>query len=65
MLIKYNFQISYIKGSENGRADILSRKSKYHKNKKYVSHTILIIGELGLEYNKPQLAATIRLGISD
>ena len=64
-LAKYNFQISYVKGSENGRADALSRKPEYHENKKHVSHAILTAGESGLEYNKPQLAATVRLGISD
>ena len=53
MLIKYNFQISYMKGLKNGRINILNRKSKYHKNKKYISHAILTIEELGLKYNKP------------
>ena len=31
---------------------MLNKKFKYHKNKKYIFHAILIIGELGLEYNK-------------
>ena len=52
MLVKYNFQISYVKGLENGRIDILNRKPEYYKNKKYIFYTILIIRELGLEYNK-------------
>ena len=65
ILAKYNFQISYIKGLENGKADILNRKSKYYKNKKYISHAILTAGELGLKYNKLQLAATVRLEISN
>ena len=41
-----------MKGLENGRVDVLSRKPEYYKNKKYISHAILMIGELGLEYNK-------------
>ena len=52
MVIKYNFQISYIKGLESGKINILNRKPKYYKNKKYISHTILIVGKLRLEYNK-------------
>ena len=65
MLTKYNFQISYIKGSENERTDILNRKPKYYKNKKYISYTILIIRKLGLKYNKLQLIIIIRLKISN
>ena len=41
-----------MKGLENGRINILNRKPKYHKNKKYISHMILTVGKLGLEYNK-------------
>ena len=52
ILIKYNFQIFYIKKLENGRANTLSKKPKYYKNKKYISYIILIIGELELKYNK-------------
>ena len=65
ILIKYNFQIFYMKGLENGRANILSRKPKYYENKKYVSYIILIVEKLGLEYNKPQLTATIKLEINN
>ena len=52
ILIKYNFWISYIKKLENGKTNILNRKSKYYKNKKYISHIILTIEELELKYNK-------------
>ena len=52
ILIKYNFQIFYIKELENGRIDVLSRKSEYYKNKKYIFHIILTIEKLGLKYNK-------------
>ena len=61
MLIKYNFQIFYIKKLENKRANILNKKPKYYKNKKYISHTILTIEELKLKYNKSQLTITVRL----
>ena len=52
MLIKYNFQIFYIKELENRKINTLNKKLKYYKNKKYISHTILIIEKLGLKYNK-------------
>ena len=54
-----------MKGSENEKADILNRKPEYYENKKYISHVILTIGELGLEYNKSQLTATIKLEINN
>ena len=54
-----------MKGLENGRADVLNRKSEYYKNKKYIFHTILIVEELGLEYNKLQLAVIIKLEINN
>ena len=34
MLTEYYFKIQYIKGIENIRADILSRKAKLQNNKK-------------------------------
>ena len=54
-----------MKGLENGRANVLSRKSEYYKNKKHISHMILTIEKLGLEYNKLQLITTVRLGINN
>ena len=32
-LLLYNFTISYRKGSENGKADALSRRANYFKKK--------------------------------
>ena len=34
MLIEYYFKIQYIKGTENVKADTLSRKAKLQNNKK-------------------------------
>ena len=34
MLAEYYFKIQYTKGTENARADILSRKAKLQNNKK-------------------------------
>ena len=50
---------------ENGRTDILNRKSEYYENKKYIFHIILTAGELGLEYNKLQLTVIVKLKISN
>jgi hypothetical protein len=41
MLTIYNFRILYIKGIENIRIDILSRKPEYFSNKTNESYTIL------------------------
>ena len=54
-----------MKELENGKINAFNKKFKYYKNKKYISHTILIIGELRLKYNKPQLTATIKLEINN
>ena len=54
-----------MKGLENGKVNALNRKFEYYKNKKHISHTILIIGELGLKYNKPQLTVIIRIELSN
>ena len=50
-----------MKGLENGWADIFSRKPEYLENKRYISYVILTAGELGLEYNKPQLIVTVKI----
>jgi hypothetical protein len=60
-LATYNFRISYVKGSENARADALSRKPEYLSNKTHESHAILKQEGDSLVFNKQQLAATSRL----
>ena len=40
-LANYNFRVTYQKGSENTRADTLSRRLDYKNNKTYVSHVVL------------------------
>ncbi len=58
-LATYNFKISYVKGSENARADALSRKPEYLKNKTYVSRAILKSDGDDLTFNYIELAAII------
>ncbi|RAL58210.1 hypothetical protein DID88_002313 [Monilinia fructigena] len=57
-MANYNFKISYVKGSENARADALSRKPEYQENKSYESYAIFKKEGESLVYNAPQLAAT-------
>jgi len=57
-LATYNFRISYIKGTENARADALSRKPEYTSNKTHKSRAILKQDRETLVFNTQQLAAT-------
>jgi hypothetical protein len=59
LLASYNFRISYVKGTENARADALSRKPEYEENKTHESYAILKQEDNALVFNKAQLAATI------
>jgi hypothetical protein len=58
-LATYNFRISYVKGTENARADALSRKPEYLNNKKHESRAILKQEEDSLVFNIQHLAATV------
>lgn len=56
----YNFKISYVKGTENARADALSRKPEYVGNKTNMSHAILKDQDQGLVFNHKELAVVSR-----
>lgn len=60
-LAMYNFVISYVKGSENGRADALSRKPEYKGDEKPPSHAILRDTNEGLVFNGAMIATVSRL----
>lgn len=61
-LAKFNYRIAYQKGSENNRADALSRRSDYIENKKPVSHAIFSTNDRGdIIHNAQVLAATIQI----
>ena len=47
-LVNYNFRITYQKGSENTRVDILSRRLDYEDNKTHISYVILLENPDGL-----------------
>jgi hypothetical protein len=59
MLSAYNLRIEYRKGSDNGRADALSRRTDYVGPKQERPRAILKKTEHGLEYN--ELLATISI----
>jgi RNase H-like domain found in reverse transcriptase/Reverse transcriptase (RNA-dependent DNA polymerase)/Integrase zinc binding domain/Chromo (CHRromatin Organisation MOdifier) domain len=60
MLSAYNFTISYRKGSENARADALSRQQEYSGKPTERPRAILKQGHEGMEYNH-ELLATISI----
>ena len=60
-LATYNFRISYVKGTENARADALSRKPEYLSNKTHESRAILRTDQDSLVFNGAQVAATSSL----
>lgn len=55
-LASYNFTITYRKGSENARADALSRRQDYNKDTREKPRAILKETGDGLEYNHELLA---------
>ena len=60
-LSKYDFKIVYRKGSENQRADALSRRADYMQGEEEVAHTILRQTDDGsLEYNR-QIATLVKV----
>ena len=58
MLIEYYFKIQYTKGTENIRADVLSRKAKLQNNKKLLGVMLKRDNNGLIRYNYPKLAAT-------
>ena len=57
MLAEYYFEIKYVKGTDNTRVDILSRKAELQGSKK-LSDAILRINKNGkIRYNYLKLAA--------
>lgn len=55
-LAGFNFRIIHVKGTENGRADALSRRPDYAQNMPKVEQTMLVEKDGYLTYNQPSLA---------
>ena len=58
MLIEYYFKIQYIKGIENIRVDILSRKAKLQNSKKLLGAILRQNKDRLIKYNYLKLAIT-------
>jgi hypothetical protein len=61
MLAMYNFKILYVKGTENARADALSRKEEYQEEGKSESHAIFRQEGDSLVFNSAQLATMTKI----
>ena len=63
-ILSYNFKIYYYRGSENGRADALSRRTDHREGYKVEPYSIFRPNENGtIEYNHKQVA--VFLTVSD
>jgi len=51
MLVEYYFEIEYIKGIDNTRVDILSRKAELQENKKVKGAILKIDNNRKIRYN--------------
>ena len=58
MLIEYYFKIQYTKGTNNVRANALSRKAKLLNNKKLLGAMLKKDNNRIIRYNYPKLAVT-------
>ena len=58
MLIEYYFKIQYIKGIENIRVDIFSKKAKLQNNKKLLGVLLRQDKDRLIRYNYLKLAIT-------
>jgi len=58
MLIEYHFEIQYTKGTDNARADALSRKAKLQSDKKLLGALLQRDQDRLIRYNYPKIVAT-------
>ena len=58
MLTEYYFKIKYIKGTDNTKADALSKKKKLQNNNKISGALLKLKGNIKIWYNHPQLTRT-------
>jgi len=60
MLVEYYFKIEHIKGIDNTKVDILSRKVELQDNKKVKEVILRIDKDSKIRYNYLQLTATYK-----
>ena len=58
MLTEYYFEIQHTKGTDNARADALSRKAKLQNNNKPSGALLRKDTDRVIRYNYPKIAAT-------
>jgi len=58
MLVKYYFKIEYIKGTDNIRVDVLSKKAELQDNKKVKGVILRMDEDRKIRYNYLQLTIT-------
>jgi len=51
MLVEYYFEIEYIKGTDNARVDVFSRKAKLQENKKVKGVILRMDNDSKIKYN--------------
>ena len=64
MFAEYDFKIEHIKGSDNAKADILSRKKKLQRNDKVLGALLKLKENGKIQYNHPQLAEIYKAPVS-
>jgi hypothetical protein len=64
ILAKYYFKIEYIKGTDNIRADILSKKTELQGSKKLLSIILCINKDGKIRYNYPQISAVYEVPVA-
>ena len=55
MLVEYYFKIKHVKGTDNTRADIFSRKAELQNNKKLLDAILRIDKDGKIKYNHLKL----------
>ena len=60
MLVEYYFEIKYIKGIDNARADILSKKAELQGREKPLNAILRLDKDGKIRYNHLQLAGTYK-----
>jgi hypothetical protein len=60
ILAEYYFKIEYIKGTDNIKVDILSRKVELQNSKKLLSIILRINKDRKIRYNYPQIVAVYK-----
>jgi len=58
MLVEYYFKIKHIKGTDNARVDVLSRKAELQGKEKIKGAILRMDNNRKIRYNYPQLTAT-------